>query len=167
MHVTENGDSIRNNDSAIESATIKARAKQARMAKSADAADLKSAGSNPVGVQVPLWAPDYLYWIKLLRVTEFLVCRFCVGIDEAVSLAVQPPFIPYPCGIADAMPFSKDIQVRLRVDVAMPVLTDHRQSLHDRRVFHNDGRDCGAERAALEGCCDWKFQAFKFHESSC
>jgi hypothetical protein len=29
----------------------------ARMAKSADAADLKSAGRKAVGVQVPLWAP--------------------------------------------------------------------------------------------------------------
>jgi hypothetical protein len=30
---------------------------RARMAKSADAADLKSAGRKAVGVQVPLWAP--------------------------------------------------------------------------------------------------------------
>jgi hypothetical protein len=30
----------------------------ARMAKSADAADLKSAGRKAVGVQVPLWAPS-------------------------------------------------------------------------------------------------------------
>jgi hypothetical protein len=30
----------------------------ARMAKSADAADLKSAGRKAVGVQVPLWAPE-------------------------------------------------------------------------------------------------------------
>jgi hypothetical protein len=36
----------------------KARANtEARMAKSADAADLKSAGRKAVGVQVPLWAP--------------------------------------------------------------------------------------------------------------
>jgi hypothetical protein len=31
---------------------------RARMAKSADAADLKSAGRKAVGVQVPLWAPS-------------------------------------------------------------------------------------------------------------
>ena len=31
--------------------------RQARMAKLADAADLKSAGRKAVGVQVPLWAP--------------------------------------------------------------------------------------------------------------
>jgi hypothetical protein len=31
----------------------------ARMAKSADAADLKSAGRKAVGVQVPLWAPGF------------------------------------------------------------------------------------------------------------
>ena len=30
---------------------------EARMAKLADAADLKSAGRKAVGVQVPLWAP--------------------------------------------------------------------------------------------------------------
>ena len=29
----------------------------ARMAKLADAADLKSAGRKAVGVQIPLWAP--------------------------------------------------------------------------------------------------------------
>ena len=31
--------------------------RNARMAKLADAADLKSAGRKAVGVQVPLWAP--------------------------------------------------------------------------------------------------------------
>ena len=31
----------------------------ARMAKLADAADLKSADRKVVGVQVPLWAPNY------------------------------------------------------------------------------------------------------------
>jgi hypothetical protein len=35
--------------------------KRARMAKSADAADLKSAGRKAVGVQVPLWAPKTLF----------------------------------------------------------------------------------------------------------
>jgi len=30
----------------------------ARMAKLADAADLKSAGRKAVGVQIPLWAPN-------------------------------------------------------------------------------------------------------------
>ena len=32
----------------------------ARMAKLADAADLKSAGRKAVGVQVPLWAPNFI-----------------------------------------------------------------------------------------------------------
>jgi hypothetical protein len=36
----------------------------ARMAKSADAADLKSAGRKAVGVQVPLWAPSRIIHLK-------------------------------------------------------------------------------------------------------
>jgi hypothetical protein len=42
----------------------------ARMAKSADAADLKSAGRKAVGVQVPLWAPR----ISMLSPRDFTLC---------------------------------------------------------------------------------------------
>jgi hypothetical protein len=41
------------------------------MAKSADAADLKFAGSNPVGVQVPLWAPDSKWFISIRGHAQF------------------------------------------------------------------------------------------------
>ena len=44
----------------IKSCAISNYLPNARMAKSADAADLKSAGRKAVGVQVPLWAP----WIN-------------------------------------------------------------------------------------------------------
>ena len=46
----------------------------ARMVKSADTADLKSAGSNPMGVRVPLRAPSYNYamWFNLLILNEYL-----------------------------------------------------------------------------------------------
>ncbi len=59
------------------------RTQQARMAKSADAADLKSAGRKAVGVQVPLRAPENLEDIECLRIHKFLLCRICVGIAAA------------------------------------------------------------------------------------
>src|SRR3984957_18675710 len=46
-----------NTDSAPSRGPAPAPTDNARMAKSADAADLKSAGRKAVGVQVPLWAP--------------------------------------------------------------------------------------------------------------
>jgi hypothetical protein len=48
------------------------------MAKSADAADLKSAGRKAVGVQVPLWAPQKIIGLAGKQVT-FTVAFFAAG----------------------------------------------------------------------------------------
>jgi hypothetical protein len=54
------------------------------MAKSADAADLKSAGRKAVGVQVPLRAPEYpIFKRAQLAAEEKLAEMFHIGQEKA------------------------------------------------------------------------------------